>query len=258
MTWYNSNWNSRWPITVNCLGGSGSGAADVQFNVPSDWDDFWDNIRADGFDIVVADGIGEKQTFMITAASFSKANRICQISLDNVQFGSLDAINVLYLYYNNPDQASSLGGTFTPSGPKSAKIFLVAPSNRVVGDPIPRNGTTTPPVTFQKTTNDDVYIWFRIKALLASRIQAYNGKLDFETPQYIQVYSNDSTGTSDTSRLLEELTAVIPGWIGVCVTQGTNATDYTVNAIVQTHGTNFNQKLSLNALLQVRNLFPIS
>ena len=259
MTWYNANWKSRYPITIDVLGGSeSSGQEDVQFSIPSDWDDFWDNIRADGFDIIVADGTGNLETFQITAASFSKTNRVCQISLNNVTFGNRNAINVLFLYYNNPDQASSLGSTFSPSSPKTAKIFLVAPSNRIVGDPIPRNGATTPPATFQKTTNDEVYIWFRIKSLLAQRIQPYNGKLDFETIQYIQVYSNNAAGSSDTSRLREELTAVIPGWIGVCVAEGTNNEDYTVNAIVQTHATEFNQKLSLNALLQVRNLFPLS
>ena len=259
MSWYNSNWKSRWPVAVNCLGGSsGSGAADVQFNVPADWDDFWENIRADGYDIVVADGLGSLLTFQITAASFSKANRVCQMSLDNVTFGSLDAINIVWLYYNNPDQASSLGSSFSPSGPKDAKIFLNAPSLRVVGDPLPRNGATTPASTFQKTPADECYIWFRVGSLMASRIQPYNSKLGLETVQYVQVFSYDSAGATHTDRLKEELTAVIPGWIGVCVAEGSNDVDYTVNALIQTHGTNFNQKLSLNALLQVRNLYPIS
>lgn len=259
MTWYNSGWKSRWPITVNVLGGSEtSGNEDVQFNVPSDWDDFWENIRADGYDIIVADGLGALQTFQITAASFSKTNRVCQISLDNVMFGNRNAINVLWLYYNNPDQASSLGSSFSPSGPKDAKIYLNAPSLRVVGDALPRNGATTPAVTFQKTSVDECYIWFRVKSLMASRIQPYNSKLGFETIQYIQVFSYDSAGSSHTDRLKEELTVVIPGWVGVCVAEGSNNTDYTINAIIQTHGTNFNQKLSINALLQVRDLLPIS
>ena len=259
MTWYNSNWKSRWPVTVNVLGGAEtSGAEDVEFSVPADFDDFWENIRAEGFDIIVADGLGNLLTFQIQAASFSKTNRVCTIDLDNVTFGNRNSISVVWLYWNNPDQASSLGSSFSPSSVKTGKIHLNAPSLRVVGDPIPRSGTRTPSAVFQKTPTDDVYIWFRVSSLLAKRLQPYNGKLDFEAIQYVQMFSYDSAGSTHTDRLREELTVIIPGWVGVCVAEGTNNADYTVNLIVQTHGTNFNQKLSLNATLQTRNLFPLT
>ena len=258
MTWYSASWKSRYPVTVNVLGGAEtSGNEDVTFTIPKDWDDFWENIRADGFDIIVADGLGSLLTFQIAAASFSKANRVCEISLDNVTFGNRNSISVLWLYYNNPDQASSLGSSFSPTSAKTGKIHLNAPSLRVVGDPLPRNGSSTPAAVFQKTNADECYIWFRVQSLLAGRIQPYNGKNGLETIQYVQMFSYDAAGSTHTDRLREELTVILPGWVGVCVAEGTNNTDYTINLIVQTHGTNFNQKLSLNALLQIRNLLPI-
>lgn len=259
MSWYDSNWSSRWPVACNVLGGAEtSGTEDLEISIPKDWDDFWENIRADGFDIIIADGLGNLQTFKLQAASFSKTNRVCVIDVQNVEFGNRNSISVVYLYYNNPDQSSSLGGSFSPSSPKTGKIFLNAPSLRVVSDPLPRGGSKTPTATFQKTYYDECYIWFRVSSLLSSRIQPYNKKSGFETIQYVQMFSYDSSGTSDSSRLKEELTAIIPGWVGVCVAEGSNDTDYTVNLIVQTHATNFNQKLSLNATLQIRNLYPFT
>lgn len=256
MTWYSSNWKRRYPIAIDVLGGSEtSGSHDIQVVFPSDWDDFWDNIRADGFDIIVTDSMGTLQTFHRTAYNY--ANRELTLSAQSVTFANRNSINVVYVYFNNPDQASDLQSAFVPSGAKTGKIFLNAPSNRIVSQPSQRTGSSTPDYVFSKTSSDEVYIWFRVSSLLASRIAPYNDKLDLESVDYIKVQSLDAAGSNDAARYNDTLTAVIPGYVGVDVKAGSNNTDYTVVCDIRTVATNFNQTISLRALLQVRDLLPL-
>ena len=257
MTWYNSNWKRRYPITVNVLGGAEtSGSHDIQIIFPSDWDDFWNNIRSDGFDIILTDSLGTLQTFHRTTFNF--ANRQLTLSGQNVTFANQNSVNLVYVYFNNPDQSSDLQSAFVPSTPKSGKIYLNAPANRIVTQPSQRTGTTTPNFVFQKTSDDEIYIWFRVASLLGSRISPYNEKLDFESLDFVKIQSLDSTGTNDTNRYNDTLTAFIPGYVGVLVKAGSNNTDYTVVCEIRTVASGpFNQTISLRCLLQIRNLLPI-
>ena len=244
-------------MTCDITGGAeSSGTEDLSITFPSDWDDFWENIRSDFNDVIITDSNGTLQSFHRATENF--ANRSLQINVDNVTFANRNSINIVYVYFNNPDEATDRSVAFVPASPKTGKIFLAAPSNRIVSQPIPRNGTTTPNSVFSKTSVDEVYIWFRVNSLLASRVSAYNDRLDFESVDYIKVQSLDSSSTNDTNRYIELNTAVIPGYIGVYVKGGTNATDYTVECRIQTVGTGpFNQIFSLRALLQIRDLLPI-
>ena len=257
MTWYNSNWKRRYPVTVNVLGGAESaGDHDVQIIFPSDWDDFWDNIRADGFDIIVTDSLGTLQTFHRT--TYNYANRSLTLSAQAVTFANRNSMNVVYVYFNNPDQSSDLQSAFVPSGAKAGKIYLNAPSNRIVSQPSQRTGSSTPNYVFSKTSDDELYIWFRIASLLGSRISPYNDKLDFESLDYVKIQSLDAAGSNDAARYNDTLTAFVPGYVGVYCKAGSNNTDYTVVCEIRTVATGpFNQTISLRALLQIRDLLPL-
>ena len=214
MTWYSSSYKRRYPITVNVLGGAEtSGSHDVQIVFPSDWDDFWENIRSDGFDILLTDSLGTLQTFHRTTFNF--ANRSLTLSGQSVTFANQNSMNLLYVYFNNPDQSSDLQSAFVPSTPKTGKIYLNAPANRIVAQPSQRTGSTTPDYIFSKTSDDELYIWFRVSSLLGSRISPYNDKLDFESLDHVKVQSLDSSGTNDTNRYNDTLTVFIPGFVGV-------------------------------------------
>ena len=257
MTWFDSAYKRRYPIAVDVTGGAeSSGNEDVSITIPDDWDDFWNNIRADLKDVVITDSNGTLQSFHRATENF--ANRSLQINVDNVTFANRNSINIIYVYFNNPDEATDRSAAFVPDSPKTGKIYLVAPSNRIVSQPIVRTGTTTPNSIFSKTSVDEVYIWFRVNSLLATRISAYNEKLDYESVDHIKIQSLDSSSTNDTNRYTELNTAVIPGYIGVYVKGGTNSTDYTVECRISTVGTGtFNQIFSLRALLQIRDLLPV-
>ena len=257
MTWYNSNWKRRYPVTVNVLGGAeSSGTHDVQIIFPADWDDFWTNIRADGFDIIITDSMGTLQTFHRGAYNFG--NRQLTLNAQTVTFANRNSIHVMYVYFNNPDQSSDLQSAFSPSGPKVGKIYLNAPSNRIISSPSQRVGGSTPNYVFSKTSTDELYIWFRVGQLLAYRISAYNNKLDLESVDYIKIQSLDSSATNDAGRYNDANTVILPSYIGVAVKSGTNNNDYTVCCNIVTVATGpFNQTISLRALLQVRDLLPV-
>lgn len=257
MTWYNENWKSRYPIAVNILGGAEtSGSHDVEIIFPSDWDEFWENIRSDGFDIIATDSMGTLQTFR--RFTFNYTNRSLTLHLQNVTFANQNSINIVYVYFNNPDQSSDLSSAFSASSPKSGKIYLNAPSNRIVSNPSQSVGSTTPAYVFSKVSTDELYVWFRVGSLLASRIAPYNDKLDLESVDYIKIESLDSSGTNDTGRYNDANTVVIPSYIGVAVKAGNNNNDYAICCNIKTVATGpFNQSISLRALIQIRDLLPV-
>jgi hypothetical protein len=255
MAWYNSDFKNRYPVAINVLGGSETaGTEDVQIVVPKDWDDFWNNIRSDGFDIVLADADGNQQTF--TRSVFNYANRLLTIEGDNVNIVNRNSITLMYIYYNNPSQSSDLAGTFVASSPKIGTISLGRPSQYAVGNLIQQQGNETPVATFQKTENEEIYIWFRVGSLLSKRISTYNDHIEYEEVAYVQVESLDAAGSDDIARYSEADTRFIPGWCGAKFKAGSNNTSYTLNIKVNTTSTGITQKYNARALLRIRNLLP--
>lgn len=94
MTWYDSAYKRRYPVTVDVTGGAeSSGTEDVSITFPSDWDDFWTNIRSDFNDVIITDSNGTLQSFHRATENF--ANRSLQINVDNVTFANRDRKSVV-------------------------------------------------------------------------------------------------------------------------------------------------------------------
>tara|TARA_Y100000593_G_C4316156_1_gene340968 strand:+ start:1678 stop:2454 length:777 start_codon:yes stop_codon:yes gene_type:complete len=257
MSWYNSNWKDRYPVAVEVLGGAGGGSAtneDIEVIIPSDWDHFWNNIRADGFDIILTTPGGTLLTFK--RVTFHGPNRLCTLQADNVPIGNNDSINLVYLYYNNPDQSSDLASVFTGSSLKPGKIVLTRPSSNAINSLSVEPGTVLPVASFQKTIQEEIYIWFRVGSILSRRISTNNDHLTSEEISYVKVTSLDSAGADDATRYSEASTRFIPGWVGVKALAGANNTDYTLALEIVTTATNFSQKYSSRALIRVRELLP--
>ena len=52
MTWYGSEWKRRIPLSLD-TSLTTSGSFTFQVAIPISFDDFWDNVRTDGFDVVI-------------------------------------------------------------------------------------------------------------------------------------------------------------------------------------------------------------
>ena len=105
MTWYDSNYKQRQPVAIDALSGDGSQQnKDITLTIPKAWDVFWDNIRSDFFDIVPVDVDGNLLSFE-RAAGASLPTRTLVINIDSHSVKT-QAINFIYLYYQNPDQCT--------------------------------------------------------------------------------------------------------------------------------------------------------
>ena len=255
MTWYSPSWKRRYPFIVDVTGGAGGpGTIDMQITVPSDWPDFWDNIRSDAFDAIITNAKGQLQSFKRSV--FNYANKSLTLQGKSLAVNDTNSMIVFYLYFDN-SSSTDLSSVFTAHGPKIGKVYLNAPSNRIISQPSQKSGSNSPNYVFSKTSTDEVFIWFRVGSLLANRITPNNDKLDYESVDLITIRSLDQAGADNNARYEIASTAVVPSYIGVKVKSGSNNTDYTVCCNITTvAGDNFVQKISLRSLLQVRDLLP--
>jgi len=250
--WYDTAWKERAPVSVDILGGAGSaGTYDIELTVPADWSQFWSNIRADAFDVILTDADGALLTFKRSA--FTYATKSLTLQVDNFNTLNNDATNLIYIYWNNAS-ASDLSSSFSATTPKPALLFLGQPSNRLVGqDSINAQTTDSPSVIFGKTTTDDVFVWFNVGAYMSSRIDPYNKRLFFETVRFCQIELFGKTGVPVTLTCDETKTRFISGWVAARLAAGTDGQNYTIACNVTS---TLNQVFSIRCGLQVRDKLP--
>ena len=249
--WYDINWKMRRPVAVSALGGGGAGTVDVSINIPKDWDDFWENVSSNMYDIVPVKTDGTLIPFK-RAAGASYANRILTLELDAVNVTSQDATSFIYIYWMN-GSATEQATSPTIGSPKSGNIFLGTPTGRVVQVLPNRAATEAPQTSFTKTTNEEVDVWFDVSGLLMPRKSTYKQRKGFEAINYVQVRSLASDGSDAAGRYDEAETMFIPGWVKVRSKGGSVNTDYTLECLVITTTA---QIFSLRCLIKVRDLLP--
>ena len=109
MSWYDDDWGSRIPVTVD--NGGGSGTIDASLAIPSEWEDFWGQVQSDGDDVRVCDVDGiTLLTYQLD--SWNYAARTGNIQVDDWTAPDDDAVCLLYLYWNNAS-ATDASGSFT-------------------------------------------------------------------------------------------------------------------------------------------------
>ncbi len=253
-SWYNSAWKERIPIAVDYNAGTGSpsgATADVEITVPVEWSRFWDNIRSDGFDVILTDNTGVTLLSQFQRQTFIYASKRLVLQADNVPLFN-GAMTTLYMYWNNAS-ASDATSTFTASSPKTGHVFVGAPTGRIVQEQPNRPASDTPPTAFTKTVEETIWIWFYVGNLLGNRVDAYQKRKFFEGLGYVNVKSYDSGGTHSSGRVVDAQTRFINGYIGAQFTGGSDGTDYMVG--LEIHTTE-DQIITPRALLQVRNMLP--
>ena len=76
MSWYNKDFKRRLPLVID-TSATAKGTIEFSFVVPTDYDDFWNNVRSDGFDVVLADKNGGAFTFQ--RFTWNATTRLCHI-----------------------------------------------------------------------------------------------------------------------------------------------------------------------------------
>lgn len=250
MSWYNSDFKRRLPLVID-TSTTAKGTIEFSFVVPEDYDDFWNNVRTDGFDVVLADKNGEAFTFQRFTWNATTRSSLFRVAGFSMTEGNV--MHVIYIYWDNPDQSTDLSSSVTTTTPKTTFAYLGAPFGNVVNFQT-RSGLSTVPTTiFQKDPDEKIDIWFPISQLLAPRALPYNERLDFKGLDYIDVNVLDSLDANQTAMYALGETRIISGWVRARIQAGSDNTDYVVRIKVFTSD---NEVFILSCLLQVRKLLP--
>ena len=132
MSWYSGSFNRREQIAVNGSSAS-AGTFDLVISIPEDFDSFWDNIRSDGNDVVVTLADGKSITNFKFASGFNISNRTITLNVQNYPLAESGVTGFVWLYWNNPNQSSSLQSVFTLAGSTPVSYtHLTLPTNQCV------------------------------------------------------------------------------------------------------------------------------
>lgn len=249
MSWYDGSFSRRIPVTVDASASS-SGTHDFEVEIPSDWDDFWDNIRPDGNDIALTDADGTSILNFQFKSGFNLSNRSLTLQAENITISG-SVMRVCQLYWNNPNQSSSLQTSITISSALNAYIYLGAPSGFVIKDAGFRPIGTVPTSVFQKDQADRIDIWFPVGSRLAKRRIEYNQRLDFKLVQDVEVQVKTSSKVDQPLMYATEEIRVINGWCRARILGGGDGSDYAVRLSVTTTDA---EVIVMSCLLQVREL----
>ena len=253
MTWYDDNYKQRQPIAIDALSGDGSvQVKDITLTIPKTWDIFWDNIRSDMFDVVPVDVEGNLLTFKRASATLS--TRTLVIEIDNYSVKT-QAINQIFLYFQNPDQSSDPASSFTASSAISAYIDISQAGGFIVRQPLNRPPTQSPLQAITKSTGDVIDVFFSVAGLFRSMSSPYANRIDYENIIYVTVQSLDSSGTDSSARYEFADTRFIDGFVKARTKAGSDGEDY---AFMITVTTNTDQVIDIRCLVQVRNQLPAS
>ena len=152
MTWYDSGYKQRQAVAIDATATADATttARDTEFGIPADWDLFWDNIRSDFFDVVVADPNGNLLSFSRKAGA-SYANRVLILEVDGYATKGQSVVQI-YVYFQNPTQSSDLSVSTTMSGVLNGYIELSRPTALAVSQPLLRPPTDVPQTAFVKAS----------------------------------------------------------------------------------------------------------
>ena len=258
MTWYDSNYKQRQPVAIDALSGDGSQQnKDITLTIPKAWDAFWDNIRADAgfqmFDVVPVDVDGNLLSFE-RAAGADITTRTLVINIDSYSVKT-QAINFIYLYYQNPNQNSDPSSSVTISSAINAYIDLSQAGGFVVRQPLNRPATAQPLQSIVKSSTDVIDVYFSVGGLFRSMLAPFAERTDFEGIEHVTVQSLDASGTDSSSRYEFADTRFISGFVKARAKGGTDGVDY---AFMITVTTTTGQVIDIRCLVQVRDQLPTS
>lgn len=174
--WLHTDHNQRYPVAVDGVTGASSGTVEVTINVPSFWDDFWDNVQdtTNGYDIVVTDSDGVSVLTFDLAGTFNHANKTCTIRISGLVLDAASKMTCIWLYWNKAS-ASSQQGTPTTASPITAYVYLGKPTGETLV--VARHetpGVTTPSQRIFKDPAEVFHVWWDVTDILARQVQPYN------------------------------------------------------------------------------------
>lgn len=251
MSWYSSSWARRAPIAVDNSGG-GSGANDIQITIPPGWDEFWDNVAANGYDVIITGSDGAQLT-TFQRQTWTPATRTGILEVDNYLL-TANTIQLLWLYWKG-DSSTDLSSTFTASSPKTGYATTTGPGPVRINAQHQRPGATLPAQPIAKGVGETLDLWWACRQLLTMRRDASANSLVEEEIDRVdfQVLNGGadqaSMHTDSATRFVETTDRQI--YVRMRLTGGADDTDYTPELQINTTD---GQSIRPRCLLQVRDV----
>lgn len=167
MSWFNSSYRFRAPISVDFSSLSGAGTNDASVAVPASWDHFWDAIQSDGDDIRITDSDGITP-LTYEWSGFDYANKAGTINIDDVPYDNASSQKLVWLYYGY-DAATDGSGSVTPSSAKTGVLWLTGPKAPIVEVVAERPGSQLPLTSIQITKTEKKRVYFDLDQVLPRR-----------------------------------------------------------------------------------------
>lgn len=243
MAWYKPAgvWRRRVAISIEIPGG-GTTTVDVNVTIPREWDDFWDTIDSSGNElrVVYVDGITVVNYDVDNGSggAFDKTNRLGRIQIDGITVPNVEAILVLWLYY---DSASTQGDGSTAvviAAARSGFIELARPSGHVLSHMPQTPGLSRPRNTIHKAAAEQTHVWIRYDHAVEQRVMPGNSAAQHEEPLYATVGVENTSGVDQTSMYTQNLGRFV--WFRnrlffrATVLAGTTGTNYTIVSTLRT------------------------
>lgn len=244
---------------------AGSAAGDVDVIIPQEWDDFWQQIDVNGFELRVISY--DSRTVLAysvdnrAGGAFDKPNRLGRIRIDAMTLPAVAGASVVVWLYYATTTVQGTGAVVTAiAAPKSGYLELANPGqHRYAYRPqIPNQ--TRPQFTTQKRVNEEIHVWVDFGGVMAAHLVGAASTVFYEEPYYATIGVLDIAGAdvptmydSARNRLVWWNRSI---WMRCLVKAGTTATNYTVVPDLRTMlpdgGTTVNQRFAGSIGVNVR------
>ena len=259
MSWMDKDWTHRAAVSVDNTT-SAQTTEDVTIALPSEWPEFWGNVKSAGEDVRVTDANGVTlETYQLV--SFNSTTRTGSIEVDNVDLTDVEtspaaavAGVLLWVYWGNA-AASAAAGSFTAAGTaKTGTIQVGTPgsgSQRVVMARPETPGSTNPRTEVHKAASETIHLWWNLSGVLASRHIPSQGSRAFEEIHNVS-YDVETAGNPVPSMVdSASIRMVGPGWVRTTIKAGASGTNYVALLAVElTEG----RKLDFRTTIRVKDV----
>lgn len=240
MSWMDKNWTHRAAVAVDNSAASAT-QEDVTITLPSEWPEFWGNVKSAGEDVRVTDADGVTlEAYKLV--SFNSTTRTGTIQVDAVGLVDLSLSNaavasvMVWVYWGNA-AAASTAATFTISAsPKTGHIQVGTPgsgSQRVVMARPETPGSTNPRTEVHKMSGETIHLWWNLAGALASRHIPSQGSRTFEEIHNVR-YSLETAGNPVGAMAAAVDTRFAgPGWVRTTIKAGASGTNYVAILLVE-------------------------
>ena len=255
-TWYNTNWDYRIAVAVDCSAHAAGVAvkATVDVSAFNDFDHFFQNTESSGLDIYVVSGDGKTKLLyrFTTGDPWNQASRTGTLEFDFTTSGA-NAVELVYIYYGNSAAATGAGvpvNTNAVTG-KVAQELPQYPSVDLLPQQ-PRRSQTRDYVS--KHPSETIFVGGRVTDLV-DRCESSRGLHSLEGIKYVSMQVLDQAGPTNQPSMYDNGEIRFVGCGGVAdvvrllLKAGTDGTDYGVELTI---GTSLGRVLVRRTGLSVR------